>query len=391
VTRTVVVTTTFPQYPDDPRGRFIVHYWASRRRPDESIEFLVPRTAWSRGEVAAGVTVSRFEYAPAAWSTLTGRFGILENVRERPHRALLMPALWWAMRAALVRRIRRGGVDRVVAHMWLPGGWIVAQTCRAHGIPYVLYGHGTDVDVVTQLPAPLRSRFAAHLRAADTVFVPSAVKAAAVRQRLGDDLVLAVEPMLTAVLPAPESTADGPQRSVLFLGRLIRQKGVDDLLHAVARLQPRPELEIAGDGPDRRRLQRLARRIGVRATFHGFVEGAAKERLFSRAAVVCVPSRPTRFGLSEGSPLVIREAFARGRTVVATRVGGIPEICHDGGRSSLVAPGRPDLLAGALAEALAGCGRDVTDSVLIVAATAPSRRSPRILTSPRESSQRAPQ
>jgi glycosyltransferase involved in cell wall biosynthesis len=65
-----------------------------------------------------------------------------------------------------------------------------------------------------------------------------------------------------------------------------------------------------------------------------------------------VPSRPARGGLSEGAPLVIREALARGLPVVATSTGGIPELCHGAKRVRLVPPGDPASLSQALAEML---------------------------------------
>ena len=353
---TLVVSTTFPQYPADPRGRFVVHYWRRRMSPTHRVEFLVPRTRWSRPGVDAGGPIARFHYAPTALATLTGRFGILENIRERPGRALWVPSLLVGLAHALRRRLARGDVDHVAAHMCLPGGWVVAELCHAVGVPFSVYGHGTDVDVALRLPGPLRWRLAAALSRADTLSVPSADKARRVRAELSRTLSVTVEPMLTAI-EAPAAAAPRVGRDILFVGRLIRQKGVDDLLEAVRRMDAPPRLHVAGDGPDRPRLERLARRYGLRATFHGYVEGPAKEALFAKAAVVCVPSRPTRWGLSEGAPLVIREAFARSVPVVATRVGGIPEVCGGGegadGAAILVPAGDPGALARALAEATA--------------------------------------
>lgn len=357
MTRTLVLSTTFPQYTGDPRGEFILRHWQARAAAGEEVRMLVPRTAWSdaaHDPGPAGFDVRRVSYAPRALSSLTGRFGILENIREQPARALLVPALAWAMRRALLEEIERARPQRVVAHMLLPCGAIVAELCRARGIPFVLYGHGTDVDLAIALPGPLHRWMGAQLSAAELVYVPSADKRARLLARWpGLGLRVQVETMSHCVaVPSAEVTPRSPvDHEILFLGRLIRQKGVDDLLAAVSRMRPRPQVEIAGDGPERRRLERLAARLGVRARFHGFVQGEQKARLLRGAAVVCVPSRETAGGLSEGAPLVIREAFAYGVPVVATRVGGIPELC-DGGAAWLVSAGRPAELRDALASAL---------------------------------------
>ena len=88
------------------------------------------------------------------------------------------------------------------------------------------------------------------------------------------------------------------------------------------------------------------------ARFHGFVHDRARDRLYRGAALLCVPSRDIG-GLSEGAPLVIAEARRYGLPVVATAVGGIPEIMRDlYPDASLVRPGAPEALALALSRAL---------------------------------------
>jgi len=359
VTTTLVVSTTFPQYPGDPRGAFILHHWEQAARGGALVRILAPRTAWCWGSLPGVCEIVRFDYAPARLSTLTGNFGILENIRDQPWRAALVWPLVRGLRRAVQRELDKGGIDRVVSHMMLPGGWIVADECVRRGVQFELFGHGTDVDVLLWLPGPLRARFAALIRHADAVRFPSAEKRARFERAFAGVVAperLTVEPMIHCVADAPPRPVRGARTGapvVLYLGRLIPQKGVEDLFAAAVRMHPAPRLEIAGDGPHRRRLQRLAARLGVDAHFHGFVHADAKHALLSGADVVCVPSREVA-GLSEGAPLVIREAFAYGVPVVATRVGGIPELEHASGRLELVAPGDTFALGRALAAVLGG-------------------------------------
>lgn len=361
---TLVVSTTFPQYRGDPRGEFILRHWEQAANRGTAVRILAPRTAWCTGDLPGPCEIVRFAYAPARISTLTGNFGILENIRDRPWRAGLV----WPLVRGLTRAVRQqldgGDIDRVVAHMLLPGGWVVASECVRRGVPFELFGHGTDVDVLLWLPRALRDRFAGLVRHAEAIRFPSVEKRTRFERVFGRAVPrerLVVEPMIHCVPgpaePAPRTPRTGPPR-ILYLGRLIPQKGVDDLFAAALRLRPMPRLEIAGDGPHRRRLQRLARRLGVDARFHGFVHADAKHELLSAADVVCVPSREVA-GLSEGAPLVVREAFAYGVPVVATRVGGIPELEHDSGRMVLVAPGDLDGLTSALATVLGGAPEPV--------------------------------
>ncbi|MBL8942129.1 MAG: glycosyltransferase family 4 protein [Myxococcales bacterium] len=351
--RTLVVSTTFPQYPGDPRGEFILRHWEQAAHRGTKVRILAPRTAWCHGTLPGPCEVVRFDYAPAKLSTLTGNFGILENIRDRPWRAALVWPLVRGLRNAVRRELDAGGIDRVISHMMLPGGWIVADECVRRGVPFELFGHGTDVDVLLWLPRPLRDRFAALVRHADAVRFPSVEKRSRFERAFGGVVRperLIIEPMIHCVpdpTPRPARRPRTGPPTILYLGRLIPQKGVDDLFAAALRMRPRPRLEIAGDGPHRRRLQRLARRLGLAARFHGFVHAEAKHALLSGADVLCVPSREVA-GLSEGAPLVVREAFAYGVPVVATRVGGIPELEHGDGRMLLVPPGDTAALTDAL-------------------------------------------
>jgi glycosyltransferase involved in cell wall biosynthesis len=106
--------------------------------------------------------------------------------------------------------------------------------------------------------------------------------------------------------------------AILYMGRLSREKGADLLLAA---LPDGATLLIAGDGPERATLERAA---GERVRFLGEVRGAARRELLAAADVLAVPSR------EDGAPTVIREAQAAGLAVIATRVGGVPELIADG-------------------------------------------------------------
>jgi len=141
---------------------------------------------------------------------------------------------------------------------------------------------------------------------------------------------------------------------VAAVGRLVPQKGFDVLLEAFARLDaPEVDLLIAGDGPERRRLEALRERLGLGARVHllGAVDRVTVASLYQGARLVACPSR------WEGLPLVCLEAMASGRAVVASRVDGIPDAVGDGETGLLVPPEDPVALAGALRALLADGAR----------------------------------
>jgi glycosyltransferase involved in cell wall biosynthesis len=138
------------------------------------------------------------------------------------------------------------------------------------------------------------------------------------------------------------------ERVVLAAGRLSREKGQDVLIEACAGVTGplRDELLLlfAGDGPERSRLERQARRRGVRARFDGHRPDL--QPYYAAADVFVLPSR------SEGSPNVLLEAMAAGKPIVATTVGGVPEIV-DARSAALVPPDDAGALAAALVKLLA--------------------------------------
>jgi glycosyltransferase involved in cell wall biosynthesis len=189
----------------------------------------------------------------------------------------------------------------------------------------------------------------AALRRARHIFCPSAY----LREiALGWGL----EPERVSMLPNPAPELPSlPSRDELraelelvgavlaFAGRLGPQKALGVALEAVAAV-PGVTLAIAGDGPDRPQLERHARELGLdgRARFLGAVSREGVLRLF-RAADASVVSSAW-----ENLPHTVVEALAVGSPVIATAVGGVPEVVRDGENGLLVPPGDPDALAEAI-------------------------------------------
>jgi glycosyltransferase involved in cell wall biosynthesis len=133
---------------------------------------------------------------------------------------------------------------------------------------------------------------------------------------------------------------------VVFSGRCEAAKGIFDLLEAAGVLRaqvPRLRIECAGDG-DLGKVQRYAASMNFasRVKMRGWLGREASEALLSRAAVFVLPS------YAEGLPMSLLEAMAAGCPVVATNVGGIPDLVTDGVDGLLVPPGDPHALAAAL-------------------------------------------
>ncbi len=139
---------------------------------------------------------------------------------------------------------------------------------------------------------------------------------------------------------------DGP---IVTVARLSPEKDQETLLRAMALVRrevPQARLEIAGAGPCRPALEKLAGALHLRDTVRFLGHVSDVPDLLARARVFVLSS------LTEGISLTLLEAMASGLPVVATRVGGNPEVVSDGETGLLVPPRQPAALAGALVRLL---------------------------------------
>ena len=135
---------------------------------------------------------------------------------------------------------------------------------------------------------------------------------------------------------------------MLSVGQLIPQKGFELVIRAIARL-PEATLAIVGEGPEAAALKRLAERLGIggRVRFLGAMPQERLAAVYNAADVLVLASA------REGYPNVLLEALACGTPVVATAVGGVPEIVRDSVAGRLIEDRSPEALAGAIRDLLA--------------------------------------
>jgi glycosyltransferase involved in cell wall biosynthesis len=134
---------------------------------------------------------------------------------------------------------------------------------------------------------------------------------------------------------------------ILFVGRIVPEKGLSWLLKALKLTDPQIQLDIAGEGRARPQMQKLAKQLGLsdRVTWHGWCNGEKLEALYSQCFSVIFPSI-----WPEPAGLITLEAHARYRPVIASSVGGIPEYMRHGETGILVAANDAQELSEAITE-----------------------------------------
>lgn len=264
-----------------------------------------------------------------------------------------------------LRRFKREHPHGLVhVHCAYPDAVGVALAARLHGLPYVVTAHGSDINVHTKR-ASLAPQIRWALKGARGIVAVSAALAERMRtlvpaglppvERIpcaGFDPTLFVPADRAAAREALGIAQDA--RLVVFVGHLVPIKNLPVLVDAwrlalqQRRAQATDQLVLIGDGSEREALQRAVQQAGLQASirFTGALPQAHVAQWLSAADALCLPSQ------NEGMPNVVVEALAMGLPVVASRVGGIPELVRDGINGHLVPPGDAPALAQALATTL---------------------------------------
>ena len=142
--------------------------------------------------------------------------------------------------------------------------------------------------------------------------------------------------------PRP-ATMPADRHWVLYVGRLEERKGVDVLIYAMSRVQkhaPEAALLVVGDGSERQRLEALARAIGIPAVFAGALPDDDVVACLQAADIVCSPALG-----GESFGIVLLEAMAAGKPIVASRIEGYAELIGNADCARLVPPGEDGTLA----------------------------------------------
>ena len=187
-------------------------------------------------------------------------------------------------------------------------------------------------------------RIAAMSRFKKIVVISEFMKSRLVANDIPAEKIVVEPPVIRTVVAGktvPHSPFPVTPVDLLYVGQLIRGKGVHLLLEAMAKMKSPRTLDIVGTGNMEGELKLLAERLGLkgRVRFNGFQD--SPQEWMRRAACVVVPSF-----WQEPYGLVAAEAVALGRPVVAFAIGGLPEACQ--GKATLVPPGDIDALAKAL-------------------------------------------
>jgi len=280
-------------------------------------------------------------FAARRWNRISGlpRRVLLRGTETPKLRIKALLHTWLGAYYAV--RLRERGVDHIHAHHGYFSSWIAMVAARLMGISFSLTLHGSDLLLhAAYLDTKLDNcRFCVTISEYNRHYVlehlPGIDPKKIIVSRLGVDAPLAAK-------VSPRLPCDTHHNfTLLAVGRLHAVKDHAFLIRACARLRDcglEFECAIAGEGPERPRLEFLIRQnhLQSRLKLFGHVDRQQMDSLYRNADVVVLTSR------SEGIPLALMEAMARGRIVLAPAITGIPELVIPGKTGFLYQAGDPE-------------------------------------------------
>jgi len=353
VVRILTFTTLYPNAAQPRHGLFVEHRLRRLVGENELRASVVAPVPWFPFRSPRFGIYARYAAAPLREE----RFGIdIEHPRY-----LVLPKLGMSVAPLLLARaglvaIRRLATDfdLVDAHYFYPDGVAAAMIAQQLKKPLVITARGSDINLLPQFAIPKRWIRWAAKRAAKIITVSAALKTELVRLDVPESKVAVLRNGVDLDLFRPMDR--GAVRKefelsghiLLCVGNLLSSKGQDVAIETLAHLT-NATLLIVGEGPERARFEALARSLNVdqRVRFVGGVPQVDLARYYSAADVLVHAS------VREGWPNVLLESLACGTPVVASRVGGAPEIVDSDVAGALIDECRTENYVDALRSILA--------------------------------------
>lgn len=345
--RVLYLTHNYPRFAADPSGAFIEELIGALAKDEVEPYVLCPHAAGlAEREKSHGVKICRFRYAPDKDETLAYEGRMLAALKHVKSLRLLASFL-----KAFARETRRivdeEKIDLVHAHWLLPAGVAARVALATSRVTLLLSVHGTDVRVLKGLPfGSLLARWV--LKRVRLILPVSSY----LRDRVSGLVGMGI-PSIVLPMPASDmfltSARKKLTRRIIGIGNLARQKRFDVLVRSLgilARGKIDLDLTLVGDGPERARLEGLAKEEGMarKVKFLGRKPHHELPVILREAGVMVLPS------VEEGFGVVLVEAQLAGLAVIGADSGGQREIIQPGETGILVPPDDPHALAQAIKE-----------------------------------------
>ncbi len=356
--KVLVIGSVYPRFHEDAEVPWLRTSIAHLKKAGLGIQVLAPAYKGLRTHEIDGVKVNRFRYAPASWEILTHEEGAPSKMASRPWLQLLAIPYIISGFFKCIGICRKFRPDVIHAHWPFPHAYIALGAVKLFKIPLVLNFHGAELLLIRKKKwvKPLL-KFA--IGQAQAVFANSSFTAGKIKALRNVDVEWS--PYGTTLESGSTSAGNGGTSAtaphpvngkfkILFVGRHIERKGICYLIEAAKHL-PRDQFEIrivgVGDLTDKLKAQAAEIADAAEIIFTGKLSPEELANEYRTANVFTLPAIVDSKGDTEGLGVVLIEAMELGLPVVASNVGGIPDVVVDGVSGILVPEKDPEALAGA--------------------------------------------
>ena len=347
----LILTSTFPRWRSDTDPPFV--FDLCKRLDDKyCVHVICPHVYGAKKEeVVDGINVKRFRYFFEKLQTLAYEGGILNRLKQKPYRYLLVPFFIFGELISTIRLLSKTDVSIINAHWVIPQGIVAVAVKKIFrpGIPLVCTLHGADVFAVRGFILNHLKRYILKNSSA-VIVVSNAMKDRVVSLGI-DEKKINIIPMgvdlVNDFIPPFSRRTD---KSILFVGRFVKKKGLPYLLKAMALIvkkHPRIHLNIAGHGPEEQALKKMVRNLNLDndVTFLGPVENRNLPAVYQASQIVVFPFVEENSGDMEGFGLVLVEALGCECAVIVSDVPAIHDIIKDNKTGFIVGQRNVEMIA----------------------------------------------
>ena len=361
--KVLVIGSVYPRFQEDAEVPWLRTSLAHLKKAGVQVQVLAPAYKGLKSHEIDGVKVNRFRYAPASLEMLTHEEGAPSKMASKPWLQLLAIPYIISGFFKCIRICRKWRPDIIHAHWPFPHAYIALGAAKLFHIPLVLNFHGAELLLIRKKKW-VRPLLKFAIGQAQAVFANSSFTAG--RIMAIRDVNVEWSPYGTT-LPdnhddnsATEAHPINGKFKILFVGRHIERKGICYLIEA-AKYLPRDQFEIriVGVGDLTEELKKQAASMpseSAEIIFTGKLSPEALADEYRSANVFTLPAIVDSKGDTEGLGVVLIEAMELGLPVVASNIGGIPDVVVDGVSGILVPEKSPEALASAFKKLASDAG-----------------------------------
>jgi Glycosyltransferase len=345
--KVVSITTAFPRSENDVLIPWIIRLINLLKEKGVETDVFTSSYCGRKSEKSNNINVFRFRYFFKKWEKLSHDMSVPEKLKSNKFYFFVLPFFMISGMISARKFAKNNDFDLIHVHFPFPLALFGIAMKRISKKPLVMTCHGSEVNMAKK-NLVFRKIFKWMLVYADSVTVNSTF--------MKNELSKIIPAKEIEIIPMGSGIGDISEKALkkerktktnlLFVGRLIEVKGTKYLVEAMKLLEAEKfELHIAGDGPERENLEKIAPKNVV---FHGYQTGKNLEELYRNADIFILPSIVDDAGYTEGLGTVLLEAANFSIPVIGTNVGGIPDIIKDGETGILVPQKDPKAISEAV-------------------------------------------